>query len=393
MWLLAWLLASPLILMLLIFSLEVFAGLLPSHPVKIAGLVPKTAVLIPAHNEAATIAGILQPLVKLLSERLQLLVVADNCSDNTAEVAEHAGARVIERNDLDRRGKGYALAFGREFLRNAPPDVVIVIDADCSIDAQSIQDLALWSLIHSVPVQARYVLAPDLGAPPKVQISNFAFWVKNVVRQRGGKRLGSAAIMGGTGMALPWPLFETLSLATSNIVEDLALAIETTAGGRAPLYLDQAQVISPAASEAATLGQRSRWEHGFLTMAREHAVAAIGKGIVTRNRKLIQLGLHLLVPPLALLFMLSLAGIILLGVSAIMGGPVSALFALVGMTAVAGAAVLTAWAMGGRQWLAASALIRLPFYLIWKLPVYLRLAKGDTSTWTRTDRTDNGQGG
>src|SRR5262245_59099720 len=70
---------------------------------------PRLAVLVPAHNESAGLLPALHVIQALLRAADRLLVVADNCSDDTAAIARAAGAEVAERNDLNRIGKGYAL--------------------------------------------------------------------------------------------------------------------------------------------------------------------------------------------------------------------------------------------------------------------------------------------
>lgn len=98
-----------------------------------AGLADETslAILIPAHNEAGGIGRTLSTILPQLRPGDRLVVVADNCTDSTAEVARSAGASVIERFDTRRRGKGYALDFGLNHLSDCPPSVVIFLDADC----------------------------------------------------------------------------------------------------------------------------------------------------------------------------------------------------------------------------------------------------------------------
>lgn len=386
----AWLLAIPPIVALLIFTGEALLGTLRLKPVAVSGPLPSTCILIPAHNEASIILGTLERLRPLLSDSIRLLVVADNCSDDTARLVRQAGHAVIERSDPDKRGKGYALAFGRDNLRSSPPDCVIVFDADCETDTESIATLAKYCVGSQSVVQARYILSPDRNASAKVQISNFAFWFKNVVRQRGAARLGGAAVLTGTGMAFPWNKFEHAPLATANIVEDLTLGLYFTQIGEAPLYLEQATVVSAAASEAATLEQRSRWEHGFLATAKSHGLDAIFNGTTQRNRKLFQLGLHLLVPPLAFLLLASIAILLLLGAVGLLTAYWFAFAALAVAIAAATSLVFVNWLLEGRAWLSLGALLRLPFYLIWKLPVYLGFAKGHDVGWTRTERVGDG---
>lgn len=384
--LLCWAIALPAIAALSTFSAEALFGAARLRTKIFLGPVPRTTILMPAHDESATIEQTLFLLAPILSENIRLLVVADNCSDTTAQSVRSAGYEVIERFDPDRVGKGHALAFGRDHLRAAPPACVIVLDADCETDAQSIEDLAKCCVSANATIQASDVLKPDRSASPKVQISNFAFWIKNVVRQRGAQRLGGGAVLMGTGMAFPWPIFESAPLATSNIVEDLALGIYLTKADCPPVFLEQAMVVSAAANESATLGQRTRWEHGFLATAKSHGLRALGAGLVSGKGKLFRLGLHLLVPPLALLLSAALSVLALLGAAALVTGYWLAFWCLAIAIAVAIIAVLVNWIIGGRKWLGFVALLRLPLYVVWKIPVYLRFARGRRAAWTRTER-------
>ena len=96
----------------------------------------RLAVLVPAHDEASIIASALRSVIPHLAPDDRLLVVADNCSDDTAAIATKEGAEVIVRSDALRRGKGYALDCGVRHLerdRRGPPDIVVIIDADCQV--------------------------------------------------------------------------------------------------------------------------------------------------------------------------------------------------------------------------------------------------------------------
>jgi cellulose synthase/poly-beta-1,6-N-acetylglucosamine synthase-like glycosyltransferase len=381
-----WLLITPLSIALAIFSIETLLGLSAPKPFPIAGDVKKTVILMPAHNEALTISNALEKLKPILSDDIGVLVVADNCSDRTSEIVESFGFEVIDRIDSNCRGKGHALAFGRDKLKQNPPDSVIIIDADCITDAESIRDLSRYCVSAARPVQARYTLNSNLYASPMVQISNFAFWVKNVLRQRGCQRLGGAALLTGTGMAFPWKLFEDLPLATSNIVEDLGLAVYLTRSGTAPVYLEHALVTSLPASEGATLDQRTRWEHGFIATAREFGIDSLWKGATSLNWKHFLLGLHLMVPPVALLFGMTLLTLIYVALAALVTGELISLFVLLSALCLAALAIILAWTCGGYRWLEPSTLLKLPVYLFWKLPIYLKLVRGKTPGWNRTER-------
>src|SRR3982751_4111106 len=136
------LIVAPIVLITAFFSIEVVAGLRPLCMARPSGVLSRTAVVVPAHNEEGVIAETVLGLIKAESPNLVVLVVADNCSDGTAEAARAAGAEVTIRDEPARRGKGFALAAAREWLRTDPPDVVVIIDADCSTDGRSIAALA-----------------------------------------------------------------------------------------------------------------------------------------------------------------------------------------------------------------------------------------------------------
>jgi hypothetical protein len=104
----------------------------------------------------------------------------------------------------------------------------------------------------------------------------------------------------------------------------------------------------------------------------------------------LQLGFHLLVPPLALLLLVSLAALAAIGGLAWLGGDWSAFVALAAAILLAAGAILLNWAVEGRRWLSARAMLQLPLYVAWKLPVYLGFVRGKSVGWVRTERTDEG---
>src|SRR5206468_6046350 len=169
----------------------------------------------------------------------------------------------------------YALAAAREHLRGKRVDVVVVLDADCRIDADSLHALIATAGQAARPCQAVNLLAPDLSAGPLVQISSFAFMIKNLVRQRALQRLAGRGHLTGTGMALPWSIFEQANVGGANIVEDLALGLELAERSAPPTLVEQATVWSPAASAGGTLVQRRRWEGGFLATMLQTAPGAL----------------------------------------------------------------------------------------------------------------------
>ena len=377
---------APIVLVTAFFALELFAGLSPLRA-PVAGEVPaRIAIVIPAHDEEAVIGGTVETLIGP-GTGLLLLVVADNCHDETARAASLAGAQVIVRNDPERRGKGFALGAARDFLRADPPDVVIVMDADCRLDEASLRELSRAAGTSQRACQAINLLTPDLRAPALVQISNFAFMIKNLIRQRGLQRLAGRAHLTGTGMALPWAVFDGADLGGANIVEDLVLGLDLSDRARPPRLIEGATVWSPPASAKGTLVQRRRWEGGYLATSMKRAPAALVRSIAQADLRGVLGALDLAVPPLSLLVVLNvfafLSGIAL----AVVAGTRWPLLVQIAVAAAAVGGLTVAWAREGRRFASGATLLRLPFYVLWKLPMYVGLVRrGAPNEWLRSGR-------
>jgi cellulose synthase/poly-beta-1,6-N-acetylglucosamine synthase-like glycosyltransferase len=375
-------LATVAALPLVILTVETVAGLAGQRQHRVRAAMPRTTVLVPAHDEAGGIAAV---IVAIKAHCSDILVVADNCTDATAANARAAGARVVERTDLAKRGKGYALAFGREALAADAPEVVIIMDADCTPQGDALPALARIAAHTGRVVQGRYELETRADDPPMTRISNFAFAVKNVIRQRGLMRIAGTCVLTGTGMAFPWDSFRDAPLATADSVEDLAIGLALVRLGQSPTYADEARVSSQPASGKAALTQRTRWEHGFVATASKVAPPMIGRGIAGLDWRLIWLGLHLLVPPLALAFAVALLALAIISGLGWFSSFMPAL-ALTVVILMATVAILGGWLVVGRTILPFAVLLRVPLYMLWKLPIYLKLARGADRRWIRTER-------
>lgn len=379
---------GPLLLLTSFFCVEVIAGLAPRRSKVEVGPHQSAAIVVPAHNEALIILRNLGRLKAALGPRMRIVVIADNCSDATADRARDAGVEVIERIDPSRRGKGYALAFAVEQLKASPPDVLVVMDADCSIDDHSLAALVSSAAQSGRPCQAVNLLRPDRTAAPLVQISAFAFMLKNLIRQRGLERLCGRVHLTGTGMAIPLQLLSGSLLASSDIVEDLGLGLEMSERGHPPMLVSNAIVLSDAAAANDTLFQRRRWEGGFLTTAFRRGPQFLADGIRKRDVRLIFAALDLMVPPLALLALLNFMSLALLACAvAAFGTSWTSVWAYALLLIAAGLLVFTAWLLRGREFVSIAVLAAIPIYVVWKIPLYLSLARhGAPREWLRTRR-------
>lgn len=371
----------------LLFALQVGLAVLPLRRRTLYGDRPKIAVLMPAHNESAGIARPLNAIRAQLLPEDRLLVVADNCSDDTVAIARANGAEVIERHDTERRGKGYALDFGVRHLAASPPEVVIIVDADCLVHGRALDLLARRSMSARRPVQALYLMRSPRDAGLKTRIAEFAWTVKNWARPLGYHHLGLPCQLMGTGMAFPWRMLRDADLASGHIVEDLKLGLDLAAQRHAPVFCPQALVTSvfPANAEGVQ-SQRTRWEHGHLGMIFQEAPRQLGKALLGRNAALLSLALDLCIPPLALLVLLTLAlcvaGALMWGYSGTAWPWSLALLDLL----LVGAGVLLAWVRFGRAIISLLSLAYAPLYALGKLPIYLKFLVRRQVEWVRSRR-------
>ena len=349
------------------------------------------AVLMPAHDEAVGIAAAIEAVRVQLGPRDRLLVVADNCRDATAAIARAAGAEVTERNDALRRGKGYALDHGVRWLERSPPAVVVIVDADCIVAPGALALLAQRCVATTRPVQALYLMHALPGSGLGLRVAAFAWVVKNKLRPIGGAALGWPCQLLGTGMAFPWALIVNAPLASGHLVEDMELGIALARAGAAPVFCPQAFVSSVFPSDAAgALAQRTRWEHGHLSVLASTGPRLLAQALMRRDGALVALSLDLMVPPLAAL---ALA----LGAALIFGAAWWGLASDVRPFALAvfaftlfGAGVTMAWWRGGRHLVSLRELLALPLYVAAKIPMYVRLFTKRQVEWVRTKRDDTG---
>ena len=351
----------------------------------------RVAVLVPAHDESALVGRCVRSLLAQAypARLLRVIVIADNCTDDTAAVAVSAGADVVVRTAPDLPGKGHALRWAMDSLLVSPdaPDAIAVVDADSVADANLLAALVgEFEAGHEV-VQADYAMYD--GGAASGQMASIGFLLFHRVRFAGRHRLGMAANLVGNGMLFsaavlrrePWDAFTA--------AEDLEYSIRLRLAGISPRFAPAARVWGPGpASEAGAVRQRMRWEGGRFHVMRTRLPRLIGTAFARRDPRLLDATLDLATPPLGLMSLAVIAGTVLtltLGFTHV--GPMWAVLPwLVAAVAIPAFVVIGLRAAGapGAAWVVVR---RAPGFLAWKLATYLRLARGfDVNRWERTDR-------
>jgi cellulose synthase/poly-beta-1,6-N-acetylglucosamine synthase-like glycosyltransferase len=343
---------------------------------------------MPAHNEANIIGKTLTKLIQQEVLASNIIMVADNCTDDTAKIANKLGVVVLERFNDVQRGKGFALDHGLQYLKkHETPDVVIILDADCEIDGSSLELLVEGCYQHQLPLQALYLMRNNTSASLTRRVAGFAWLVKNKIRPIAMQALGLPITLTGTGMAFPWQVIADIKVAHGNIVEDMQLGIDCTLAGFAPQFCIDAVVYSefPEQAEAENT-QRTRWEHGHLMTIFQQVPSLCKQAIIRKDWRLLGLALDLAVPPLSLLVLLSVAGLFLLAVYSYIVGVYSAFVVLLISFLFFTVMLIITWWKFGREYLTLKELCSIPIYVVSKISIYIRFLFKRQKSWIRTSR-------
>jgi cellulose synthase/poly-beta-1,6-N-acetylglucosamine synthase-like glycosyltransferase len=346
----------------------------------------RIAVLVPAHNEEDGVGSVVRSLLaqRYDASRREVVVIADNCSDATADVAAAAGATVWERDEPESGGKGQALAWALERLWSHRPDVeaVAIVDADCVASPNLLEamDRALRSGMRAV--QTRYVVSnPDASPTAALRCAGFA--LMHIVRPRGKQGLGLSCGLFGTGMAFRAELLREQPWTAFSVTEDVEYHLRLVAAGETVAFVDDAYVASPMPTTAENARQQQlRWETGNARLVRE-ATLLLAHGVQRRDWRRVATALDYLVPAQSLLA----AGTALAGVSGLLVG--SRRLALAGVLTAAGQAL---YVVGGLLSVRAPrsvwmALLHAPELVAAKLLQSARIATGrGADRWVRTAR-------
>lgn len=348
-------------------------------------------VLIPAHNEGRGLVPTLESLRAQLRDGDRLLVVADNCQDDTADVARECGALVIERRDTSRRGKGWALDFGVQHLKSQAagptPAFVMIFDADCVMLPGGVDRVVAHCASIQRPVQAMTLMTVAPGSGMQQRFAEFAWRMKNKARPLGGRNLGAPCQLTGTGMVFPWSIIVKAPLASSNIVEDMQMGVDLALKGHLPRFEPLAILTSkfPDSSEGAQ-SQRARWEHGHMATLLHAGPQLVAAGVRRLSPALIIMGIDLMVPPLALLVM-ALVGLVLIDLAWwAFWGWATASWVSLGLLSMFTMAILLTWWRHGEGTITGRELLMAPLYALRKIPLYVAFVFKRQTEWVRAKR-------
>lgn len=351
----------------------------PRNATRTSG-VSRLAVVIPAHDEEQTIGACIESLrgCERPSCESHIVVVADNCSDGTANAAERHDATVLVRTDPLSRGKGHALNYAFRLLLDEGFDAFIVIDADSWVDRNLLTAFEAGYAGGADALQCVY-RAPDRPASTRARLAAIIWFAFNVVRLRARHAFGLTVGILGNGFGLTRKALEIVPYDVGSITEDLEYFLRLTLAGVRVEFLPDTTVWSelPESSRGAE-AQRARWEGGRFRAIREWTPMLLGRVLRGEARALEPL-LELSLLPLSYHAMLLLPLLVIPSdVGRLYGVAALCVLALHAVTAV----------RLGWHWRDLLLFARIPLYLLWKIAMLPRVlaSAGRSAHWVRTER-------
>ncbi|TMF04474.1 MAG: glycosyltransferase [Chloroflexi bacterium] len=385
-------------------ALTVAAAIRSRRPTRPTDASPRHrfAVLVPAHNEELLIGRLLDNLQQLdyPSDLYEVCVVADNCTDRTAELARAAGAKVYERFDPTQRAKGYALRWLLEQLgtnertsepenaRTKPFDAFVILDADSVVSRNFLRSMDARLASGAQVIQAHYsVLNADEGSVAGLRSAALA--AVHYLRPLGRAALGLSCGLKGNGMCFAAEILERFAWSWFTLAEDVEFHLALVSQGVRVDFAPEATVLAdmPLTLEQAA-SQNDRWERGRLQLVKHYLPRLVLDSLRHRSPLRFDAAVEQLIPPLSIPFALSCVMLVAALALALAGHggtlPLAlAACSLVGQVAYLLAALALVRAPRSRY----VSLGKAPIYIAWKVSLYARaLLPTRGSEWVRTAR-------
>jgi len=229
------------------------------------------ALIIAAHNEEKVIAHVVDSLSSqnYPKELYDIFVIADNCTDKTAEIAEEHGAKVYKRFNREERGKGFALEwmFNKIYTMEDKYDIVSIFDADNLVSSNYLLEMNK-QLCKGYKVVQGYI---DSKNPFDSWITcsySIAFWLANRIFQLPRYYLGLSCSLCGTGFCIEISVLKEIGWGATCLTEDLEFTMKLALNGKKVAWAHNAVVYD---EKPLTLkqswNQRKRWMQGHADCA------------------------------------------------------------------------------------------------------------------------------
>lgn len=349
-------------------------------------------LVIPAHNEEEVISKTLYSLFGLIYpvNLYDIVVVADNCTDKTAQISRNLGAAVLERHNENKRGKGYALswAFDQILEWDKNYEGYIVLDADSLISGNFLEVMNYYLENGSQVIQSSDLVLPQPNAWSS-ESTRIGFLLYNYVKPMGRKALGFDMGLRGNGMCFSADILRKYPWQAWSLTEDLEYGLYLMLNGVRIDFAPEANIWAQMPGQAKNAeNQRTRWEMGRYPLIKKYAPQLLKNFFTKASFKYLDTFLELITPPLVNL-LLFIVFMFLMNISLLFFGLNTFTFAAIwlGLIVLGGLHLLLGMIAAGADKQMYKSILYIPVYVFWKLKVYASaFIKGRNRQWIRTTR-------
>ena len=347
-------------------------------------------ILLPAHNEEKVISKTLESILNLIPlGKVTIAVIADNCDDNTVEIAKSFDIKVLERYNDTNKGKGYALHWGISQFNLQDYDYVAIIDADTITEPNMLIAMAESFEAGAGAVQLYY----GFIASQKTHLSylqEMASFSENLLFYKARSILKLPILLRGSGMAIKTDVLQKYPWNSFSITEDVDYAVNLLKEGVIiDCNVNSAVYSAATSSYKQSTSQKIRWASGTAKLIKEKVFGLIYLGLIKRKLELIELGFSffLLSRPL-LIYLIS----IVLILNNFFSPSFQDIFSLLCLSLIS---LLIIYNILGiiymkDKFAAFRALFFIPFYGIWFLYIQIvAIIKSGKLSWVRTERNNH----
>ncbi len=351
---------------------------------------PKTkfGIVVPAHNERLLLPKLLESIgnQKYPPDLFSTIVVADNCIDNTAEVAHQRGAVVLERFNERKRGKGYAIQFVLETIDMAQYDAILVMDADSVMS-----DTTLLHLDGTMRDGKRIIQCYNgVGNPDDswfTRLLDVSRTIGNEIYHPAKQKLGLSSYLMGNGMCFTTEILRKYGWDAFTVGEDWEYYIKLIQKGEVIGFARDARVYHQESSSLKqATSQRLRWSSGRFAIAMKYGFTLLLMGIKDFSLIKIDASLPLLFPNPSLGINLTLLGISAgLLLPRVYSGATTAWFSTLAVIQIGLFCIGVLYTEKKLKNLL--SIFFAPAFLLWKMGIDALSAFGlGRKTWVRTER-------
>lgn len=346
----------------------------------------KFLVFVPAHNEDVVIKNVIGSIRQTDYDQdlIDVIVIADNCTDSTAGAAVEVGAKVLERIDQTRLGKGYAIEWALKNVDIANYDAVTVIDADNIVEKNFFKVTAGLLDSGKEVIQAYYGFY-NVAKTTYSYILYLANLIENYLLYNSRSNLKLHTFLRGSGMTFKTELLSEVRWHSESITEDVNYSIELMIANKKIHFTTATRVREEALSYISqSFNQRLRYNTGVISLAKHNFIRLFFLSIRRKDLLLMEASISFLLLSKPLLLTLS---VFLLAVGLILGlSNLILIVCLINIVAVFMYFVLGLFLKPEKGPLVKSILIS-PVYGIWLIVIYVLSSLGyKKGVWARTPR-------